>query len=383
MEVLFFSKWTAHPKTNYQISIMKKLLILFMCSFTFLVNSQKSHPVFDSLANDLISRTTIPSVVFSYITPDTCLYGIAGINNINDKQKVKLEDKYSLGSNTKAITALIAMKMIEEGQIKLDTRLIDLIPSFEGGINDYYEDITFGSLLSHRAWVKPYMYEDDHNTLPKTFPGKLTNQRNLFTKHVLNQDSVFSLTYSYSNAGYVIASHMMEIAAKTNYEKLVQAFMSEMKYDHYFGLANREDESAPSGHMMENQVWTEIGINHEYSGLPTFMGAAGMLSMNILDYAHLIQMQLNGLKNKNTYISAKSMNTLHYGLDNYAYGWINGEMGGMKYSTHDGSLGINYCHAIILPQIPCAIVIMLNSSLPEHHQSMAELEQNILMKMLR
>jgi len=383
MEELFYLRWTEHQKNMNKVLNMKKIILLLLCISTIQVNGQKSHPVFDSLANELISKTTIPSIVFSYITPDTCLFGIAGINNINDKQKVKLEDKYSLGSNTKAITALIAMKMIEEGQIRLDTKLLDLMPSLKGNINQYYEDITFGSLLSHRAWVRPYMYEDDHNTLPKIFPGELTNQRNMFTKHVLNQDSVFSLTFSYSNAGYVIASHMMEIAAKTSYEKLIATFMNEMNYDHYFGLANREDENAPSGHMMEDEVWTEIGPNHEYNGVPEMMNAAGMLSMNILDYASLIQMQLNGLKNKNTYISAESMNIHHYGLDEYAYGWLNGEMGGMKYSTHDGTLGINYCHTVILPQIPCAIVIMFNSGLPEHHKSMAELEQAILMNMIR
>ena len=162
MEELFYLRWTEHQKNLNKVLNMKKIILLLLCISTLQVNGQKSHPVFDSLGNELISKTTIPSIVFSYITPDTCLFGIAGINNINDKQKVKLEDKYSLGSNTKAITALIAMKMIEEGQIRLDTKLLDLMPSLKGNINQYYEDITFGSLLSHRAWVRPYMYEDDH-----------------------------------------------------------------------------------------------------------------------------------------------------------------------------------------------------------------------------
>jgi len=50
------------------------------------------------------------------------------------------------------------------------------------------------------------------------------------------------------------------------------------------------------------------------------MSAAGMLSMNILDYSRLLQMQLKGLNGADTYISSESMNTHHFGLKEYAYG---------------------------------------------------------------
>lgn len=363
---------------------MNKLILLFFCFSISLINSQQSHKFFDSLANDLISRTTIPSVVFSYITPDTCLYGIAGVNNINDKKEVQLNDKYSLGSNTKAITALIAMKMVEEGIISLDTKLLDLIPSLKKKIKKTYRKITLGELLSHRAHVKSYMYEPDYIGFPEELPDNLVEQREVFTEHVLNQEPLISeKSWNYSNAGYVIASHMMEVAAGKSYEELVADFMNKMGYDHYFGLANREDGGAPSGHMMEGEVWTEIGPTHEYSGIPEMMSAAGMLSMNILDYAKLIQMQLKGLNGEETYLSAESMNTHHFGVEKYAYGWINAVQNGLKLSTHDGSLGTCYCHTLIIPKLSCAITIMFNSALPEHVQAMSELEQDILKEMLR
>ena len=357
---------------------MKKLLILLLCFFTFLVNSQKSHTVFDSLANDLISRTTIPSVVFSYITPDTCLYGVAGVNNLNDKKEIQLTDKFSLGSNTKAITALIAMKMVEKGQITLDTKLLEVIPSLKKEIKKTYRKITLGELLSHRAHVRAYTAGEDYQGFPEDLPENLLEQREIFVKHVLNQDPLASeLPFDYSNAGYVIASRMMEIAAGKSYEELVDEFMNELGYDHYIGFANRENKMAPSGYMMVGEVMTEIGPSHEYSGLPDMMNAAGMISMNIVDYAKLIQMQLKGLNGADTYISSESMNTHHFGLKDYAYGWISGENQGMKFSTHDGSLNINYCHTLILPQIPCACTILINSALPEHRKAIYLLREEV------
>ena len=132
--------------------------------------AQQIHPKFDSLANELVSNTTIPSVVFSYITPDTSLYGVAGVNNLNDKNEVELTDKFSLGSNTKAITALIAMKMVEKGQITLDTKLLEVIPSLKRKIKKTYRKITLGELLSHRAHVRAYTAGEDYVGFQKNYP---------------------------------------------------------------------------------------------------------------------------------------------------------------------------------------------------------------------
>ena len=362
---------------------MKNTLILFLFSASLMAFAQQSHSKFDSLANELVSTTTIPSVVFSYITPDTCLYGVAGVNNLNDKKEVQLTDKFSLGSNTKAITALIAMKMVEKGQIALDTKLLGVIPSLKRKIKKTYRKITLGELLSHRAHVRAYTAGEDYKDFPEELPENLVEQREIFVKHVLNQDPLASeLTFDYSNAGYVIASHMMEISAGKSYEELVDEFMKEMGYAHYFGFANREDAAAPSGYWMEGEVWTEIGPNHEYSGVPELMSAAGMLSMNILDYSRLLQMQLKGLNGADTYISSESMNTHHFGLKEYAYGWLNGD-NGMKFSTHEGALSSNHCLTVLLPEIPCAFSILINSDLPEHVQAMQQMARKVVGEMLR
>ena len=357
---------------------MKNTLILFLFGSCLMGFAQQKHPKFDSLANELVSKTTIPSVVFSYITPDSCLYGVAGVNNLNDKKEVELTDKFSLGSNTKAITALIAMKMVEKGQIAIDTKLLEVIPSLKKKIKKTYRKITLGELLSHRAHVRAYTAGEDYEGFPEELPENLLEQRKIFVKHVLNQEPLSSeLPFVYSNAGYVIASHMMEIAAGKSYEVLVDEFMNELGYDYYIGFANRENKMAPSGYMMVGEIMTEIGPTHEYSGLPDMMSAAGMLSMNIVDYSNLIQMQLQGLNGANTYISSESMNTHHFGLKDYAYGWISGENQGMKFSTHDGSLSVNYCHTIILPQIPCAFTILINSALPEHQKAIYLLREEV------
>lgn len=366
---------------NKKNNTLNKLLLLLFCFSISQISSQQSHKFFDSLANDLISRTTIPSVVFSYITPDTCLYGIAGINNINDREKVKLTDKYHLGSNTKAITSLIAMKMVENGQIMLETKLLDVIPSLKRKIKKTYRKITLGELLSHRAWIRPYTAGLEINSVPE-LQGNLIDQRIVFLEHVLNQEAVPSETFTYSNAGYVIASHMLEVVAQKSYEELVDDFMKEMGYGYCFGFANKQDADAPAGHLMENEQWVVIGPDHEYK-LPDFMNACGNLSMNIIDYAQLIQMQLNGLNGDDTYISSNQMKTLHFGLEDYAYGWIHLTNGKKNISTHDGTISVFHCHTIIIPGLPAAFIFFINSAEQDHVTEMYKLRDYVVKEMLK
>jgi len=360
---------------------MKKLLLILFCFSILQINGQTSRINFDSLANELISTTSIHSTVFSYITPDTCLYGISGINNINDRKKVRLTDKYHLGSNTKAITSLIAMKMIENGQLMLETKLLDVIPSLKKKIKKTYRKITLGELLSHRAWVRPYTAGLEINSLPE-LKGNLIDHRAAFIEHVLNQEAVPSETFTYSNAGYVIASHMLEVVAQKSYEDLVADFMKEMGYGYCFGFANKQDADAPAGHLMEDEKWIVIGPDHEYK-LPEFMNACGNLSMNIMDYAQLIQMQLNGLNGDDTYISSTGMTTLHYGLEDYAYGWLHLTRGNKNISTHDGTISVFYCHTIIIPGIPGAFVFFINSAEQDHVTEMYELRDYVVREMLK
>lgn len=360
---------------------MKTISLLLFCLIILQLNSQTRKLNFDSLANEVISTTSIHSTVFSYITPDTCIFGIAGINNIKDRKKVRLTDKYHLGSNTKAITSLIAMKMIEKGQMELDTKLLDVIPSLKKKIKKTYRKITLGELLSHRAWVRPYTAGDEINSLPE-LKGNLIDQRTAFIEYVLNQEALPSETFSYSNAGYVIASHMLEVIAQKSYEHLVDDFMNEMGYEYCFGFANKQNTDAPAGHLMEDEKWTVIGPDHEYK-LPDFMNACGNLSMNMINYAHLIQMQLNGLNGKDSYVSSARMTTLHFGLENYAYGWLNLNIGNKKISTHDGTISVFYCHTILFPDKPAAFVFMINSAEQDHVMEMYKIRDKVLMKMLK
>jgi len=353
---------------------MKKayfIIIILLTSFS--IQSQSTNSILDSLAQTIVEKYNLPSLTVSYIKKDTCFYGQNGNININSKNKVRLTDKYHLGSNTKAITSLIAFKLIENKKITLDTKLVDLFPELKKKIKRQYCKITLSNLLSHNARVQPYTSGIEFENLTE-FTGTISEKRFAFTKYVLNQKTTKRGTYS--NAGYIIASLMLEKCSNNSFEELVKEMFSEMKLDYFIGFPNKEFTESTWGHWEENNKLIALPPTHSYT-LEDYALPAGDISMNIIDYSQFVQKHLNGLLGIDNYLVAKSYNDIHYKKVPYSYGWKNQINKKGKMSFHDGSAGTYFCHTIISSTHEFAIIIFINSAEENHVKGVYELRNEI------
>ena len=155
---------------------MKRLTTLFcLLIFTLNMSSQTTHPQLDSLIDATIKMYDIPSMAVAYIKADTIVYGVQGKANKAFETSVTLNDKYHLGSNTKAVTSYIAFGLIEKGLISLETKFSDLVTNL-GKIKSKYNDITLADLLSHNARIRPYTSGLEFKKLPE-FNGSTMEKR--------------------------------------------------------------------------------------------------------------------------------------------------------------------------------------------------------------
>jgi CubicO group peptidase (beta-lactamase class C family) len=182
---------------------------------------------------------------------------------------------------------------------------------------------------------------------------------------------------TYSNAGYVIASLMMEKASSQTFEKLVKGNLTKMKLDCFFGFPNQESEDNPWGHWEQFGQFISLNPQHPYK-LEDFMLSAGDISMNILDYSRFIQIHLRGLNGRDDQLTKKDFEELHYKFNGYAYGWGNSNINSKPVSFHDGSTGTFYCHTIIIPSIDLAVVVMTNSAKEKHIEAIYKLRELIV-----
>src|SRR5690554_7237522 len=100
---------------------MKRFLILPILLTIVLGFSQTTSPLLDSFTENIRKEYNIPALAAAYITTDSIYYGVSGTTQITNHQKVTLQNKFHLGSNTKAITSFIAMRLIEDYKIDLKT----------------------------------------------------------------------------------------------------------------------------------------------------------------------------------------------------------------------------------------------------------------------
>lgn len=71
-----------------------------------------------------------------------------GLADIENKIKNSLETKFRIGSVSKIFTAVLVMKAVEEGQLKLDDKLSKFYPEIKNS-----EKITIEHLLNHRSGI--------------------------------------------------------------------------------------------------------------------------------------------------------------------------------------------------------------------------------------
>ncbi len=349
--------------------ILFLLLLMPVCSF-----SQELSLALKEKIKQAQQESQIPAIGVSLITPQTVYTFVNGKTQIGKKEKVSAEAKFHLGSNTKAITAFIAMRLIEQKKLKLETRFFDLYPELRSGAQLEYYEITLGDLLSHEAFIPGYTKGSELAKFRK-LKGSASDNRYAFAQEVVQDKPAKNGTYS--NAGYVLATLMLEKVTDKTYRQLLEETMDDLNLDWFVGFPNKETSSNPWGHWLENGSLTALESTHDYK-LPNFMSSAGDVAMNLKDYSTFIQLNLNGLLGKSNYLKAEDYNRLHFDSSPYAYGWGNKLESGDRISFHDGSAGTYYCHTFIDAEEELAVVIATNTASNEAVKAIYALREWII-----
>lgn len=348
--------------------------ILFLTSILFFKISSAQN--LEKLADSIITKNEIPEMTFAVVTKDSILIqrtiGHHKITEFKDKQNANSSDLFHLGSNTKAITGFISAHLVEKKKIKWNTKFFDLFPELKKKSNQKYYNITLEDLLSHRAFVQPFTSGLEYSKLPK-FIGNKQQKRTEFAKYVLTLEPVnHENVYSYSNAGYSVATMMLEKVSGKSWEKLVSEILkSKLKLDFRFGWPNRNVENQPFGHWIENGKLVPVSpeINYDLS----LAEPAGDLSMNIENYSSFIQLNISGLSGKNNFLKSETYKYLHTAKKDYAIGWGNYEKNNSEISEHAGSDGTFFSYAQIDRKNLIGYIVIVNSGTEKAQQGVFEM----------
>lgn len=281
-------------------------------------------------------------------------YGLANMEwNIPNQP----DTKFRLGSISKQFTALLIVKLAEEGKLKLDVPITTYLPDYPKATGD---KITIHHLLTHTSGIPNY------TSAPNFLKEKAKNPYSPadFVKTFSNLPLEFKPgeKFAYSNSGYFLLGYIIEKITGKTYEQYLQEIiftplkMVNSGYDHSDVLIkNRAAGYEKQGKKIINASYIDMSIPY----------AAGSLYSTVEDL-YLWDQALY----TNKLLSPASMDLLYKpyiraGDEAYGYGWFLGEFANgkdkLKVIEHGG--GINGFNTIIsrLPEDKNMVVILNNT----------------------
>ena len=287
--------------------------------------------------------------------------GAVGVRKRGDDTPVTVNDKYHVGSCTKAMTATLAGIFVERGLLSWETQLKDVFPDMD--IHPGYQPVTLRQLLSHTAGLpgqnapEPEDEEDDGYEFGLVTP--MEDRLGYAVPGTLKEAPQYppGQVFDYANIGYGIAGAVLEHLTQTPFATLIEReyFTPLGITSAGFGAAGTPGQvDEPWGHNPEP---VEPGPKADN---PLVLSPAGTIHMSITDFARHARFYLTG---KPKLVSRETLELLHTPvLDDYALGWKIAERGWAKGKalTHQGSNTLNFASVWIAPALNFAAVGVCN-----------------------
>ncbi len=333
----------------------KNILTTLICLTTFQIANGQTTIAF---ADSIRKLYNIPEIGYAVVTSDEILeLNVIGVKKINTLLSADKNDKFRIGSNTKAITGFIAAQLVKANKINWDTKFFDLFPELKDKSNHAYHHLTLLNLLTFRTKLFPYSYTYRE---PKQdqFYGNEEQQRYQFTTWFFQQKPIKSKdSINFSNLSYIAAGQMLEKASGKSYKELVSDLGHQLGIDFGFGNPNSSDTLQPWGHN-KDLIAEPLGDNYKLNWLLP----AGNINVNLPDYAKFIQVQLKGLSGQSELLTKDEFSFLHFGLTEFAVGWFwQTDDHHLTYSYNIGNPGTFLSKVFVYKDLDRAFILFANS----------------------
>jgi D-alanyl-D-alanine carboxypeptidase len=316
-------------------------------------------------SEDIRRSRGVPGMAYAVFTKDSILeIQTLGYRVFKFKDRIAINDRFNIGTNTAAFTAYIAARLVEAKKISWNTPLLKVFPEFSKKTFPVYKNITLQDLLSCRTRIRPFMEVSDWFKIPN-YKGNIIAKRKSFTYWMLqrspNMENFLTGTISFSLAGYVMAASMMEKATGKSWESLVTEYiLLPMQISISYSWPNISDPSAPAGHWQQGGTFHAEEPETWIKGNPVlYPGQA--ISINMKDYIKYMQINLRGLAGEKTKLSPQYFEFLYFGIPDYSLGWNNGSINNQSFAFHEGLSLLFNCRTEILKEKNIGIIVMCNS----------------------
>jgi CubicO group peptidase (beta-lactamase class C family) len=310
--------------------------------------------------------------------------GAVGTRRAAENVPVTIDDKFHLGSDTKAFTALLAGMYVEQGKLRWDSTMGEIFPELKDKMDPEFAEITVEELLSHTSGLTDDALNDLINGSYRQ-DGNMDEVRYWMLKETAPKslDHPRGTKFSYSNLGYTFAGAVLERLGGKTWEELVEEKIIEpmgLKTAGFGPQASLGKVDEPLGHAVVDGKPKPMlaGPNGDN---PLIIGPAGTMHMSVLDFAKWVAWHAGEGKHGPALVSADTLKKLHTPViavgerrdaapgtpksgGGYALGWgkLQPTWASAPMLSHTGSNTLNLAAADFWPDTDFGFVMMTNIS---------------------
>jgi CubicO group peptidase (beta-lactamase class C family) len=314
-----------------------------------------------------VDSGALPGLAVSVIRGGENVYREAfGLRKKGEPARLSIDDPLHIGSDTKAMTALLCGMAVDEGLLAWDSRVGDALgPEFP--MRDEYRRLSLDILLSHRSGLPAALPTKEWLSYFGT-DADASAERGRMAAAVLALKPAHApgKAFLYSNFNYVVAGAMLEKVYARSWEELMRERLFDplgMETAGFGPPAKGLDDAggipAPWGHSS-----APVDPDSPYADNPPSLGPAGTVHASIIDMEKYVSLYFTeGLAaDGRRLVSAESLRRIAEPMgDGYALGWGAGkDDAGRSYLAHDGSNTMFYCSIVLFPESRDAIIAMAN-----------------------
>lgn len=293
-------------------------------------------PGVDGAAEALLDASGAPGAVVAILRDGEVRIGTAGTRIQGRDAPIMPGDLWHMGSNTKAMTATLAARLVEQDYIGWDTTIGEALEGLELDIHPDLARADLAALLTHRSGITANAGLVTALRLAGSDSGRdVVADRLIYARAVLGEPGGAPGDFLYSNAGYVIAAMMLEQVTAMPYEALMAREVFEplgMESAGWGPPGVQGEADQPRGHRagMFRLVVAEPGVGADN---PPAMNPAGRAHMTMADLLTFLDLHRRGRAGEETgYLTADSFERLHTPVGDYALGWGVREDGTLSHS---------------------------------------------------
>jgi CubicO group peptidase (beta-lactamase class C family) len=293
--------------------------------------------------------------------------GATGRRVLGRPEAMAVEDVVHIGSITKPFTATLAAALVDAGALRWDTTVAAALPDVAATMRPEYADVTLADLLAHEGGVQPFVDDaaPEFLDLP-ALTGDPAAQRRRFASYALSLAPVHAprTAYGYSNAGFAIATAIIEERAGATWERLVseRLFAPLGMKTAGVGWPNARDARGPWGHVERDGVLAPTAPDDPYR-LPAWCAPAGDLSMSLPDLARFARAHLRGLDGREPLLRAETFRAMHTRRLRSGLGWgVTKLLGHEPVSTFSGSAGTFVAMIALVHDSDLGFVVAANAA---------------------